>query len=737
VERLASILPLRRARAFRPFASGGGRIVVAILSTFALMFTLSVVLSVLATEHSRGRAKVVEVAARQRTLAERYVEDVLLVQSGRHADPEALGEILRASAEALLNGGVAPKVHGDDDETTLPPASGSALRAQLAEEVRLATDLTSIGSTILAHRPMSAVAVTGGEHIAAADPVERLRVVAALTSNTSLNATTTIASGTDSNIGQLLTMQIALGAGGLLVSLLLAWGLIAATRRRTMHFRSLVNFSTDLVAVLGAGGCRYASRSLSALVGRPERDLLRSGFEELVHKDDRSKVHLACATGTPRELVFRMLNGSGEWRHLEAHVTDLRSDRHVAGVVLNARDVTERVTLERDLAQQAERDKFGGQLVEALEMADDENGAYDVVERAMVDIAPQTPMELLLSDSSRAHLERVATSPSAGAPSCPVQSPFSCAAVRRGSAVVFDSSDELNACPKLRERASGSCSAVCVPVGFMGRALGVLHATGPNGAPPSAEVVEQLTTLATQAGGRIGTVRAFEKTQLQAATDGLTGLANRRTVQTKLRLMIKGRHSFALAIADLDEFKKLNDKFGHEAGDRALRLFAQVCQSVLREGDLVGRWGGEEFAVVMSGLDRSGGASVVERVRARLSESHAGGHPPFTASFGVTDSRQSDALEELTQIADAALYESKAAGRDRVTIGAPPVELVDLEPAPADVPAGGPQDADGELDSSSDVRSERRASSSERSHHRALHAAVDEDDPSPQGAEIR
>ena len=65
---------------------------------------------------------------------------------------------------------------------------------------------------------------------------------------------------------------------------------------------------------------------------------------------------------------------------------------------------------------------------------------------------------------------------------------------------------------------------MCVPVSFMGRALGVLHATGPEGAPLDAEQIAQLTTLATQAGARIGTVRAFEKTQLQASTDGLTGL---------------------------------------------------------------------------------------------------------------------------------------------------------------------------------------------------------------------
>src|SRR5205807_4398643 len=124
-------------------------------------------------------------------------------------------------------------------------------------------------------------------------------------------------------------------------------------------------------------------------------------------------------------------------------------------------DVTERVALEQEMSLQAERDRFGGQLMEAFEMADEEDAAYDVVERAMEEIATSTPMELLLSDSSRARLKVVATSPSAGAPACPVQSPFSCAAVRRGSPMVFESSQALNACPKLRDRPAGPCSAAC------------------------------------------------------------------------------------------------------------------------------------------------------------------------------------------------------------------------------------------------------------------------------------
>src|SRR5208283_997391 len=112
-------------------------------------------------------------------------------------------------------------------------------------------------------------------------------------------------------------------------------------------------------------------------------------------------------------------------RHLEAFVTDLRSDRNVHGVVLHARDVTAHVQLEAELRVQSKRDVFGTKLAEALEMADEEEQAYEVVQRAILEISSRAPAELLLSDSSRAHLRRVAQSPAAGAPGCPVESPFS------------------------------------------------------------------------------------------------------------------------------------------------------------------------------------------------------------------------------------------------------------------------------------------------------------------------
>src|SRR5207248_10626279 len=99
-----------------------------------------------------------------------------------------------------------------------------------------------------------------------------------LTSNVSLNAARTIATRTDRNVARLITVQVVLGIAGLLASFGLAFGLIAATRRQTAHFRSLVTASTDLVFVFGAGGCRYVSRSVVEMLGCAPDALLGDGL---------------------------------------------------------------------------------------------------------------------------------------------------------------------------------------------------------------------------------------------------------------------------------------------------------------------------------------------------------------------------------------------------------------------------------------------------------------------------
>ncbi|TLY79517.1 MAG: GGDEF domain-containing protein [Gammaproteobacteria bacterium] len=327
-------------------------------------------------------------------------------------------------------------------------------------------------------------------------------------------------------------------------------------------------------------------------------------------------------------------------------------------------------------------------LVEALEMADSEEEAYRVLARAMKLISTDMPTELLLADSSRAHLERATQHPDAGAPGCDVESPFSRMAVRRGNPVVFADSEALNACSRLRGRPCGAVSAVCVPVSFMGRALGVLHASGPAGKPPTSRQVAQLTTLGMQAGARIGTVRAFHSTQRRATTDSLTGLPNRGRAEEQVRGLNAEGKAFALVLADLDHFKRLNDSRGHEAGDQALRIFAETLQLSLRDGDMAARWGGEEFILILARSGAVDGREVADRVRAKLAERLlAGSIPTFTASFGIADTTMSPRLEELLRLADEALYCAKEAGRDCAVIAGQYVPGAPITRRPVEHPA--------------------------------------------------
>lgn len=311
--------------------------------------------------------------------------------------------------------------------------------------------------------------------------------------------------------------------------------------------------------------------------------------------------------------------------------------------------------------------EFHARLHRALEMAPVEAKAYDVTRRAMVEIVPGSA-ELLLADSSEAHLKPVIRMDGPRPqPGCQVIAPRDCPAVNRGQTLVYPTNGELDTCPWLLERADEPVGAVCIPVSTIGRSIGVLHAVTRPEDVPSRDSITRMEAVAEQVGARIGTIRVMEKTHLQAATDPLTGLLNRRSVENQAQDLLQKGTPFALAMGDLDHFKALNDTFGHDAGDRALRQFARVMRSVLRSHDLVSRFGGEEFVIVLPGLDTPAAASALARVQEQLMIVVASGTtPPFTVTFGVAHSDQASSLEEIIKIADASLFQGKRAGRNRI-----------------------------------------------------------------------
>jgi len=333
------------------------------------------------------------------------------------------------------------------------------------------------------------------------------------------------------------------------------------------------------------------------------------------------------------------------------------------------KDVAESATGEatRQLKEQLVRQEFASDLREALENAEREPDALEVAGLALDKSEVAGTAELLLADSSRAHLGRVAaTDDRAG---CGVASPWDCPAVRRGRTLVFDSSEALRACPHLRGREAGELSAVCTPLLFSGEGIGVIHAFASDGPALSPLGTSQMVAVATEVATRIGTIRVLAKNSFQATTDGLTGMLNRRRLEEILRDLTGDGGGFSLVMADLDHFKLLNDTFGHEAGDRALRVFARVVGEVLRAGDTAARYGGEEFVFVLPDLGIHQALEVVERLRAALRSATEGGAcPDFTASFGLAEWEPGATVDGILRLADVRLLAAKVAGRDGAVI---------------------------------------------------------------------
>jgi diguanylate cyclase (GGDEF)-like protein/PAS domain S-box-containing protein len=166
---------------------------------------------------------------------------------------------------------------------------------------------------------------------------------------------------------------------------------------------------------------------------------------------------------------------------------------------------------------------------------------------------------------------------------------------------------------------------------------------------------------------------AYNRLRTLAEKDPLTGVANRRfldsVVTEQLQMLGRTGIPFCVVLIDIDEFKRINDTWGHAAGDQALIRFARLLDTLCRGSDVAGRFGGEEFLVVLPGARLAAAARVAERIRNATPEATPREITSrLTASFGVAEALLGDAPETLLARADAALYRAKHGGRNRVEI---------------------------------------------------------------------
>jgi diguanylate cyclase (GGDEF)-like protein len=212
-----------------------------------------------------------------------------------------------------------------------------------------------------------------------------------------------------------------------------------------------------------------------------------------------------------------------------------------------------------------------------------------------------------------------------------------------------------------------------IPLGPEGSENTVLLLT-PEGADFRDQSRELALWLGSQAAVALENVRLHRLVERQASTDGLTDLANRRHFEEALAAEISRSERFggmlALVLADLDDFKQVNDRYGHQTGDDVLRSFADVLRETVRDIDMAARYGGEEFAVLLPQTDLEGAERLAERLRETIASRRLTLEPgatfAVTSSFGVASFPAASTAAALFAAADEALYRAKSEGKNRV-----------------------------------------------------------------------
>jgi diguanylate cyclase (GGDEF)-like protein len=210
---------------------------------------------------------------------------------------------------------------------------------------------------------------------------------------------------------------------------------------------------------------------------------------------------------------------------------------------------------------------------------------------------------------------------------------------------------------------------ICVPLTVECRTVGALNVYRSATQPFSDQEFEVVKRFAVMAALAFDSARQREALRLQAETDALTGLMNRLAFQHALERSIAAagrvRHPVHLVVADVDHFKDINDSYGHAVGDQALVAVASALRSALRDGDIVGRLGGEEFGFLLPDTDLPTALAVTERVRAAVRDLRVVDHQ-ITLSAGLAAPTAAlESADELFIAADAALYRAKRTGRNR------------------------------------------------------------------------
>jgi diguanylate cyclase (GGDEF)-like protein/PAS domain S-box-containing protein len=429
--------------------------------------------------------------------------------------------------------------------------------------------------------------------------------------------------------------------------------------------------------------------------GYAEEEMVPDVWRSIVHPDDRQAAVAAYEKLLSGEIstyrqTYRIQTRSGDWRwvvtsgRVVAWDTDGRPELYVGADVditegRNAESALEQAIAEaEEEAQEAETLRMAGAIVAStLEI---EKAVQLVLDQALQVVPYDTAAVLLLREDALEVVggngwEDIDAVKGLRIP-VPGDNPHS-QALERGNSLVIE--DLENDFPK-HSNISGTeiRGWLGVPLVVHGEKIGLLAMDSAKPGFFTPKHVRLATALGDNVAVALYNARLFEQTKALAMTDSLTGTATRRSfffqAERALERARRTGNPLSVLMADLDHFKEINDRHGHATGDEMIRQVAESAREVLRRSEIIGRYGGEEFAVVLPDTDESDALIIAERIRSRVSGIIVPGEDKaLTISIGVTTRAPEEiaGIDAVLDEADKALFVAKRLGRNRVEIFQP------------------------------------------------------------------
>jgi diguanylate cyclase (GGDEF)-like protein/PAS domain S-box-containing protein len=473
---------------------------------------------------------------------------------------------------------------------------------------------------------------------------------------------------------------------------------------RTIYMNALIeNSPIGIVAQDPGGAIRLCNDAFEKLFQLRRDEITGHDLDNLIDypgapPEETSDITAEVAAGRPVQKHVRRKRKDGVLLDVQLNAVPLTVEGRIQGNYMMYRDISDQVRAAEDAKK---HESSLSQLVNELGLRTmqmtliNEMGAllqccltiqeaYGVIAQSAKKLFPDaTAGALYVFKASRSVLD---LSAAWGHPcaSEAVFSPETCWALRRGQPSWSEYPITSVACAHLKEPVDASY--LCVPMVAQGDTLGILHLQfdrneNTGGGEPAESLRESQQSLATTVAGQVAlslaSLRLAEKLRDQSIRDPLTGLFNRRFMQESLDRELhrakRKKQSVAVVFLDLDHFKKFNDTFGHDAGDAVLREMADAFRKHFRSDDIICRYGGEEFAVILpesSAEDAKKRTAALREGLKKLEIRYRGQVlDRVTISVGIAAfTEHGQTAEELLHIADQCLYQSKAEGRDRVTV---------------------------------------------------------------------